>query len=336
MPNVNFNTVTSLVQDWLRSDITDNIFESSSFGVTLMGDGRMRSAEGRMGQSVRGGTKVIQPLEYAENTARGTYSGYDVVDVTPGEIITAAEYEMKNYYASISVSHDEMLQVSGDRAIANIMAVKMRNAEKSLKTEIFTDIYSGSGATNILGLNTLIDSTVAVGGIDPSTDTWWAAGEDNTAHTAANMKDSTSTSFLPALLQAGYKSASRNNMRPNLILVSQDVFDIAEIIATSYGRFTSPTSARSKRMADLGFATLDWRGIPLTVDRYINDSADPMYMVNTDYFQHYFHPDNNFKFTGWKQSTNQPHAVVGQITYTCANAISVRDAFYKWTDLNNS
>lgn len=332
--SLNYDMINSLVQDDLRPNVVDNIFESSALLAMLMNDGRVLSAAGRMSTASNGGTKILQPLEYAQTTAVGTYSGHDVVDITPPELVTAAEYTMKNYYGSLNISHDEELQVSGDRAIVQMVTLKTKNAEKSLKTRLANDLYSGSGSSGLIGLDTAID-TGTYGGIDGSTYTWWKSGVDNTAHTAANMKDSTNASYLLKLLQTGWKSCKHNNETPNLILVSQDLFDIAETISEGLGQFNTPTSSRSQKMASLGFNVIEYRGVPMVVDDFINDTNDPMYMLNTNYFTLYYHPMNNFAFTGFKTATNQPHAKVGQITFTGQTAISARRNFYRWSDLNN-
>jgi len=332
---LNYNNITALVQDDLRKQVVDNIFESSALLQMMLTDGRVMSAAGRMSATSNGGTQIIQPLEYAKTTAIGTYSGHDVVDISPAELFTGAQYSMVNYYGSINISHEEELQVSGDKAIANLVTLKMKNLEKSLKDRLASDLYTGAGANSITGLDNVINTGDTYGGIDSSTYTWWVSGVDTTAHTAANMKDSTNASYVLKLLQTGWKSCKHHNESPNLILVAQDVFDIMETVSEGLGQFTTPTSQRAQKMAQLGFQTIEYRGIPVVVDDYISDSSDPMYMLNTNYLTLYYHPNNNFEFTGFKEATNQPHAKVGQITFTGQVACSNRRHFYRWSDLNN-
>jgi hypothetical protein len=172
---------------------------------------------------------------------------------------------------------------------------------------------------------------------DNKTDTWWQSGTDTTAHTAANMKDSTSTSYLPTILATGYASCTQlGNPAPTHVLMSQEVWDIAELIAANDKRFTQPVAgSRGQAFADLGFNVLMWRNIPLIVDRYISTTSYPMYMGNfSEGFTLYYHPKNNFKMSEWVKPANQ-QARVAMLTYTCQTAISNRRMFYKWTDLNN-
>ena len=330
---INYDAIRSLVQDTLIPKVVDNIFESSSLLSMLMQSDRVLSAAGRMSSGVSGGQNIIQPLRYAKSTAVGTGTGHDVLDITPPESGTAAVYDFTTfYYATINIAKTDELAVSGDRAIVNFLAQEVQLAEDSLKDKIANDLYTGTDA--IVGLNTAI-GTGTYGNIDGSTYTFWQSGVDNTAHTGANMELSTSSSYLLKLLAAGWKSCQHLNKPPNFIFCGQNIFDIAERIANASAQFTTPTSARAKRMADLGFSVLEYRGIPLVVDNYLDDnSVDSMYMGNDEYLTLYYHPDNNFKMSDWVEPANQL-SKIAKITATLQLAISNRRFFYRWSNLNN-
>lgn len=326
---LNYDYITAIVRDEYIPKLVDNIYEKSAFLSMLRRDGRVQAAT-NMSSTVNGGTKIIQPLLYSKNTARGNYANYDTVDVTPPDNITAAEYVMYNYYVTISISQEDELKVNGDNAVINLLNTKMEESEMSLKDLIATDLFTGSGS-KIIGLDTAI-GTGTYGGIAGATYTWWNSGVDATAHTAANMVDSTNASYIHKLLRAGYKSCKHKGEMPNLILTSQDTFDLYEQTLQASARY--PMTERGKFMADAGFDVIEFRGIPIVVDDYISDTADAMYMLNTNYFTHYYHPENNFKMHEWVKPSNQL-ARVTQITYTTQNAISNRRMFYRWSDLNN-
>ena len=333
---LNYDNISASVRNDYIPNVKDAIFESSALLAMLVKDGREISAAGKMTTSSSGGQKIIQPLMYAKSTAVGTYSNYDVVDISPQEFLTAAEYQMKNYYVSVTISHDEQLKVAGDDLkVIDLMNTKMEQAKSSLKDKIGTDLYTGTGSSGLIGLDTAIDSAGTYGAIDSDTYTWWRSTKDTTAHTRANMVDSTNTSYLPTLLANGWKASKHKNEPPNLIVCSQDVWDIAEEINDTFQRFNKPTSSRSQMIAQMGFSTIEFRGIPMIVDDFIDDASDPMYMLNDEYLTLYYHPQNNFDFTGFKESTNQPNSKTGQITVTMQLAISNRRHFYRWTDLNN-
>lgn len=154
---LNYDTVRSLVQDTINTDVVDNIFESSSLLSLLLGDGKVNSAEGRLSQGVNGGLNILQPVQYAKGNVE-TFEKYDIVDTTPVDDVTNAIHPFtKRYSASISISQSELLAVNGDKAIKNLLAHKTEAARETLKDGIAKDLYSGS--TAIVGL----DSAIAQG-----------------------------------------------------------------------------------------------------------------------------------------------------------------------------
>jgi len=335
---LNYDNVTAIVRDKYIPTLKDQVHKGSAALALLGLDDRIRDPGPRLEtMAVGGGTKVIQPLEYGEANAQ-YYSYYDTVDITPPEFITAAEYVMRNAAVPISISHDEELKVDGDDLkVIDLLDSKMENAKKAMLKLLATDFYTGSGANGLIGLDTAI-STGTYGGIAGASYSWWQSGVDTTAHTAANMKDSTSTSYLPTILATGFASCTQlGNPAPTHVLMTQEVWDIAEFIAANDKRFTQPVAgSKGQQMADLGFSVLMWRNIPLIVDKYISTSSYPMYMGNfREGFTMYYHPKNNFKMSPWVYSANQPNTKTAMLTYTCQTAISNRRMFYRWSDLKN-
>lgn len=330
---LNYDSISSVVQSDLLPKMVDNITEKSAFLSMMLMDGRTMSAAGRMSQGTRGNLQVLVPLRYQLGTAVGTYSDYDTIDLTPADPRTAAAFDLANYYATISISQTDELKVSGDNAVIQLLTDEMEVAELTLKKRLYQDIFSGSGSNSLVGLDTAI-GTGTYGGIAGATYTWWNSTVDATAHTAANMIDSTSTSYILALLRNGYDACSHMGEKPNLILVTQRVFDILEQVADTDVQFTVPTTGRAQKVASLGFNTIVWRNIPIVVDDTINETAHPMYMINTNYLTLYYHPDNNFKFHPFAEPVNQfsRHA---KITFSGQLAIENRRMFYRWSDLNN-
>jgi hypothetical protein len=300
---LNYDSISAIVRDKYLPTLQDQVFKGSAALALLNLDSRIKPGGARLEtMPVGGGTKIIQPLEYGEGNAQ-YYSFYDTIDVTPPEIITAAQYVLRNIAVPISISQDEELQVDGaDLKVIDLLDSKMENARKTKLKQLGNDFYTG-GANSLQGLDTAI-GTATYGGIAGASYSWWQSGVDATAHTASNMKDSTS--------------------------------DIAESIAASDQRFTKPTAgSRGEAMANLGFSVLMWRNIPLIVDRYISTASYPMYMGNfREGFTLYYHPKNYFKMSNWVESTNQM-ARVAKISCTLQSAISNRRMFYRWSDLNN-
>ena len=80
--SLNYDSLSALTRDKFIPVLVDNIFNSNVLAFKLL-----KNAE-----KLDGGKKILTPLEYGMNTAQGYYSGYDVLDTTPSDPITSAEW----------------------------------------------------------------------------------------------------------------------------------------------------------------------------------------------------------------------------------------------------
>jgi len=161
---LNYDSISAIVRDKYLPTLMDQVFKGSAALALLNMDSRMKPGGARLEtMPVGGGTKIIQPLEYGEGNAQ-YYSFYDTIDVTPPEIITAAQYVMRNIAVPISISQDEELQVDGaDLKVIDLLDKKMENAKKTKLKQLANDFYTG-GANSLQGLDTAI-GTGTYGGI---------------------------------------------------------------------------------------------------------------------------------------------------------------------------
>jgi len=161
---LNYDSISAIVRDKYIPSLKDQVHKGSAALALLGLDDRIQPGGARMeSMGVGGGTKIIQPLEYGQSNAQ-YYSFYDTIDTTPPEIITAAQFVMKNITVPISISQDEELQVSGsDLKVIDLLESKLKNAKKGLLTQLGGDFYTG-GANSLQGLDTAI-GTGTYGGI---------------------------------------------------------------------------------------------------------------------------------------------------------------------------
>jgi hypothetical protein len=132
--------------------------------------------EGGRIRMLNGGTKIVEPLIYGQNSTVGSYSGYETLSLTPQEGISAAEFEWKQYAASIAISGIEEAKNNGEQEIINLLEAKIMQAEESMR-ESFNQMFFADGTGNSSkdwnGLGNLVESGNTVGGIDSSTYSWW-------------------------------------------------------------------------------------------------------------------------------------------------------------------
>src|SRR5699024_5878429 len=109
----------------------------------------------------------------------GSYSGYDVIDITPDSPISAAEFDFKQYAASITISGMEMLQNAGREQMIDLLEGRIQVAETRLQNRIAADIYgdgTGNSGKDITGLQAAISDSPnsgVYGGIDRGTFNFW-------------------------------------------------------------------------------------------------------------------------------------------------------------------
>ena len=257
--NSNFDNLLTTTLANYRATLTDNVFTARPLTYKLMEGGRIRM--------LNGGTKIVEPLIYGTNSTVGSYSGYETLSLTPQEGISAAEFEWKQYAASIAISGIEEAKNNGEQEIINLLEAKIMQAEESMR-ESFNQMFFADGTGNSgkdwNGLGNLVESGNTVGGINSSTYSWWQSKEDNDA-VALSLADMSSL----------YNNVSVGNDHPDLLLTTQTLFEKYEALLQPQLRYTDT------KTADAGFQNLLFKAAPVMYD--VHCTAGVFYMLNTKY-----------------------------------------------------
>lgn len=59
-----------------------------------------------------GGRTIVQELAYANNSTFQWYAGYQVLNISPSQVMTAAEFPIRQAAVAVSISGLEQLQNS--------------------------------------------------------------------------------------------------------------------------------------------------------------------------------------------------------------------------------
>jgi hypothetical protein len=194
MTLANPQTAGEIVTTTLRSrtgKAADNVTKNTALLMRLRKKGNVKP--------VTGGRTIMQELEYAENGTYKRYSGYEALNISPSDVFTYAEFNYAQAAVAISMSGLEMIQNSGEEAIINLLAGRIKNAERTMTNNISGDIYSdgtADGGRQINGLQALVaaTNTNTVGGISASTYSFWrnvafsSVTNGGSAATAANIQ----------------------------------------------------------------------------------------------------------------------------------------------------
>jgi hypothetical protein len=290
MPNANFDALLSTTLANYRDKLTDNVFTARPLTYWLSDKGRIRTESG--------GTKIVEQLIYGQNDTVKSYSGYETLSLTPQEGITAAEYDWKQYGASIAISGIEEAKNNGEHAIIDLLEAKIMQAEESLR-EGFNQMFFGNGTGNSgknwNGLGNLIERGNTVGGIDSSVVTvpgsvvgneFWNSYEENTAGALTLLQMATA-----------YNSVSVGNDHPDLILTTQTLFEKYESLLQPQLRYTDT------KTAEAGFQNLLFKGAPIMYD--VHAPAGTMFFINSKYLKLVGHSDKWFAQTDFVRPENQ-------------------------------
>ena len=271
--NSNFDALLSTTLANYRSQLTDNVFTARPLTYTLMEKGRIRM--------LNGGTKIVEPLIYGKNSTVSSYSGYDSLSLAPQEGISAAEYDWKQFAASISISGLEEAKNNGEQEIINLLEAKIMQAEESMR-ESFNQMFFSDGTGNSSkdwnGLGNLVESGNTVGNIDSNTYTWWKSYEENTA-----------TALTLAQMSTAYNSVSVGNDHPDTLLTTQTLFEKYEAVLQPNLRYTDT------KTADAGFQNLLFKAAPVMYD--VHCTAGTFYFLNSKYITLVGHSNKWFSQT---------------------------------------
>ena len=259
--------INSITEKKFMKKLVDNVFDSSPL---------LQILKDKSYDKLDGGDQIVCPLNYAQTTAAGFYTGADTLSTSDNENITGAAYTWKQAYAGISITSLDEKKNSGDAAQVSLLKSKMMIAEKTLADILGTALYNtGATANQLVGLRAIVASSNTIGGISQSTNTWWAAGVD----------DSSTTTFSISALQTAYNTLTINNETPDLILATRANYNRYYASLQPQQRFTDSGTAKA------GFSNLMFNG-----SKFISDSKCPanhIFVIDTNYLHLWVHKDED-------------------------------------------
>ena len=255
-------------------------------------------------QEREGGSSIVEPLLHGENSTISSFSGYDIIDITPQTGISAAEYSWKQVAGSVSISGEEEFKNSGSRTrIINLLDAKIRQLEMSMKLDLNEQLFSdgsGNGGKDITGLQAAVENGAAwstYGGIDSNSYTFWRNqwADEGGALAIASMRDI-------------FNSCSRSGSKPKLIVTTQNGFQAYETLARA-----DNTINTNLKLGDAGFTNLEFKGVPLTFDE--DCPTQKMYFLNPEFMKFVVGKGRNFVNSPFMKPVDQEARVAQLIVY---------------------
>jgi len=304
-PNVS-DIITTTIQS--RSGaLADSVTKNNALLMKLKQRGNVKT--------VSGGNVIYQELMYNDPSTQNasSYSGYDTIDITPNSPISAAQFDLKQYAAAVSISGFEMLQNSGTEQMIDMLEGRIQIAEAQLQNQISAGIYgdgTGNGGKDLVGLQAAISktpSTGTYGGINRANWAFWrnvafdATTDGGAAASATNMQ---------SYMNRVAVQVVRGTDRPDMIVADNNYYRFFLESLQAIQRVTSEDSAAA------GFTSIKYMGAGLNCDVFLDGGiggsipTNTMYFINTKYLFFRPHRDRNFvPIGGDRQSVNQDATV---------------------------
>lgn len=242
-------------------------------------------------QTFPGGRNIAQELEYAENSTYKRYSGYETLNISPSDVFTAAEFDIKQCATAVSISGLEELQNAGREQMIPLLYSRIKNAERTMMNNMSTDIYSDGTADSgkqIGGLQSLIaddPTTGTVGGINRATYSFW----QNQLYDFSVESVTSSATTIQAAMNELYLRCARGRDTTDLIVFDNVYFTYYWSSLQANQRFTN------EKMAEAGFHNLKFMMADVIFDGGQGGDAPAShgYFINTNYLHYRPHAKRN-------------------------------------------
>lgn len=279
-------SVTDIIATTIQSrtkQIADNVTKNNALLARLQQRGNIKP--------FGGGNVILQELSFAENGNAGFYSGYDLLPVAASDVISAAEFNIKQLACPVVMSGLEMLQNSGREAFIDLLEARLNVAEATMANKLAESIYSdgtGSNGKEVTGLNAAVPSnptTGTYGGIDRATWTFWRSK----LYDFSTAVVTPSATTIQAGLNTLWASLVRGSDRPDLIVLDNTYWNFYMTSLQANQRFTDPSQG------SLGFPTIKFMDSDVVLDGGIGGfcPTGTGFMLNTKYLFLRPHRDRN-------------------------------------------
>jgi hypothetical protein len=234
--------------------IADNVTSNNALLTKLKKRGNIKTFSG--------GNTIMQEISFASNGNAGWYSGYETLPVAAQDVISSAEYTIKQAACPVTISGLEQLQNAGKERIIDLLDSRMEVAEASMANLIASGLYSdgtAAGGKQIDGLLKQVSTTPTntVGGIDRSVWNFWKNQYFRCTTTGGAAMSATN---IQTYFNRMWASLVRGNDRPDLILVDNTTWSFYMASLQSIQRFTGNDTA------NLGFVSVKFMDADVVLD----------------------------------------------------------------------
>ena len=278
MASPNLNEIVTTTLRNRSGKLADNVTNNNALLAKMKMKGSIKP--------VSGGRTIVQELEYAQNGTYQRYAGYQVLNISPSDVFTAAEFDWKQAAVAVTWNGLEIdVQNTGAEQIIDLLESRISNAEKTMANNLSYDLYSNGtadGGLQVGGLQLLVadaPTSGTVGGIDRAAWPFWR----NFSYSAVtNGGGAASATNIQSYMNAIWLATKRQNDVVDLIIADNNYFQFYWQSLQAIQRITEADQGQA------GFMRLKYMGADVVPDGGIGAAcpANHMYFLNTDYIKY--------------------------------------------------
>lgn len=310
--NTTYTDIVTTTLEKRSHKLADNITGNNALLKMLEMKGNIRPFSG--------GRTLVEEIIQKENGNAGWYSGYDTLPTGAADVISAAEFSIKQAACPVVMSGLEEAQNDGEEAVIDLLEGRIKAAEATMANLISAGLYSdgtGSGSKQITGL-------LALAPVDPTTGTYGGinratAGNEFWRSYNLDTNGAPAAATIQGYFNTAWANLVRGTDKPDLILVDNTTWAAYAASVQSLQHFTQ------SKLGELGFSTIRHIGGEVVLDGGVGGDATSVtaYFVNTNYVHWRPHAKKNMVPLKARSPWNQDASVTTLVFYgnlTCSGA----------------
>ena len=252
-PNVSDIIATTITSR--TGEIADNVTSNNALLMRLKQRGNIKTFSG--------GSSIYQELSFASNGNAGWYAGYEALPIAAQDVVSSAEYMIKQAACPVTISGLEQLQNAGKERIIDLIDSRMDVAESSMANLIASGLYSdgsAAGGKQIDGLLQQVSTTPAVGSPGSINRATWLFWRNQYFRCTTTGGAAMSASNVQTYFNRMWSSLVRGSDRPDLIMVDNVTWSFYIASLQAIQRFTGTDTAK------LGFVSVKYMDADVVLD----------------------------------------------------------------------
>lgn len=218
---------------------------------------------------VPGGNEIIVPILDGYTPAGDSFGRGSDIDYSYTDHATQARYNWAFVREPVTIDYVDEQKATGDGAMLRFVEDALDAAYLRMQEQLAGFLCAAStgtapdGSADLASLLPLIDSTGAIGGLNPATagQTFWAAYENSSVGSFASGG--------PAALRTAWRTVSKYKMlgQPTRIFASATAIDAYEVSGLALQTQMRGDAATT---ADIGVTGLNYRGVPIVYEPHLD------------------------------------------------------------------